>query len=290
MSLLRKAKTKRVLCTHCGKPNEVGGNAMSVFCNHCRKRLILEDYTIKSYQGVKGYATCGDVVVEKSGRVNAGIQAGNLTIKGHVNGQVLARGTVHVAKTGVLIGSVEAHALDILPGAAINAVCRIGPPKHSIDEPAPQAATAPPPPAESSPATDEAPATRPRRERIPDEPVIEGAAFAPSVIRPREVAARQRAASEAAAVARANAKKAVQPATDPVAEKATTKRKKVSTKTAAKKPTVKKAKTKTTAAKKTKDTSVKSASGTTVKKSDDKKPATKKKIKKITTRRTKKSE
>lgn len=293
MSLLRKAKTKRVLCTHCGKPNEVGGKAMSVFCSHCRKRLILENVTIKSYQGLKGYATCGDVVVEKSGRVNAGIQAGNLTIKGHVNGQVLARGTVHVSKTGVLVGTVEAHALDILPGAAINAVCKIGPPKHAIDGPAPEATTAPPPPTDSTSAADDAPPTKPKRAQIPDEPVIEGAAFAPSVIRPREIAARQRAASEAAAAERANARKAAQQTSEPKppTKKKATSRKAASSKTAAKKSNGKKAKTKKTKTKKksSKDSPDDSATRPAAKKPATKKPATKKKIKKITTRRAKKS-
>lgn len=106
--------------------------AMSVFCQHCRKRLILEDYTIKSYQAVKGYATCGDIVVEKKGRVFASIQAGNLTVRGIVQGEVRACGKVSVSKSGTLMGSVTAHTLAIEPGASLDAVCRIEP--QAIEE------------------------------------------------------------------------------------------------------------------------------------------------------------
>ena len=58
-----------MLCTHCGRDNEVAARAMSVFCVHCSKRLILEDYSVKSFQAIKSYSTCGNIVVEKNGRV-----------------------------------------------------------------------------------------------------------------------------------------------------------------------------------------------------------------------------
>ena len=103
---LRTAKTREVTCTHCGGRNEVAQRAMSVFCAHCRKRLILEDYDIKSYQAVAGYATCGDVVVQKKGRVSAPIKATNLTVKGVVQGEVRVRGRVDIASTG----SITLHA------------------------------------------------------------------------------------------------------------------------------------------------------------------------------------
>lgn len=133
MRRLGTAKTRHVLCTHCGGPNEVAAKAMSVFCTHCRKRLILENYVVKSYQGLKGYATCGDVVVEKTGRISAKIQSGNLTIKGMVQGSVEARGRVEISGSGRLVGDVFAYALAVGPGASIDAHCRIIP-KPTIEE------------------------------------------------------------------------------------------------------------------------------------------------------------
>jgi cytoskeletal protein CcmA (bactofilin family) len=106
---------------------------MSVFCTHCRKRLILENYVVKSYQGLKGYATCGDVVVEKSGRISARIQSGNLIIKGMVQGSVEARGRVEISGSGRLVGDVFAYALAVGPGASIDAQCRIVP-QPTIEE------------------------------------------------------------------------------------------------------------------------------------------------------------
>lgn len=133
MRRLGTAKTRHVLCTHCGGPNEVAAKAMSVFCTHCRKRLILENYVVKSYQGLKGYATCGDVLVEKTGRISARIQSGNLTIKGMVQGSVEARGRVEVSGSGRLVGDVFAYALAVGPGASIDAHCRIVP-KPTVEE------------------------------------------------------------------------------------------------------------------------------------------------------------
>ncbi len=151
MRIPGKSKTRHVFCTHCGADNEVSAKAMSVFCAHCRKRLILENYVIKSFQGLKEYATCGDVVVEKSGRVAAAILAGNLTVKGVVQGDVKVRGCVEVASTGKLSGRIETPALRVQQGAVIDGFCRIEPTRQSepaaAATPDASAATPTPPPA-----------------------------------------------------------------------------------------------------------------------------------------------
>ena len=56
---------KRVICTHCEQPSEVARRAMSIFCPHCKKRLILEDFKITSYYAVREFFTCGDILVER---------------------------------------------------------------------------------------------------------------------------------------------------------------------------------------------------------------------------------
>ncbi len=117
--------SKTVVCTHCQNECEVAKRAMSVFCPHCRKRLILEDYAIKNYTSVRELVTCGDVVVEKRGHVRARVKAGNLTVRGKIQGDVTARGSVKIGKTAHLIGDLEASILEIEDGAVLEGFLRI---------------------------------------------------------------------------------------------------------------------------------------------------------------------
>jgi DNA-directed RNA polymerase subunit RPC12/RpoP len=123
--------TKRVFCTHCNGENEVSRKAMSVVCQHCRGRLILEDYRIATYHAVRLFATCGDILVEQRGFISAPIRVQNLTVKGKVQGDVLARGRVTIDTTGHLRGTITAPRLVVHQGGSIQAFCRIGPsPPH----------------------------------------------------------------------------------------------------------------------------------------------------------------
>lgn len=117
---------KRVLCTHCEKENAVARRAMSVFCKHCNQRLIIQDFSVKSYQAMSEFATCGDITIEKHGHVVAPVKVGNLTIKGKIQGNILARGSVRIYKTGRLKGNVLAPSLRVESGAQIEGYLRIG--------------------------------------------------------------------------------------------------------------------------------------------------------------------
>ena len=99
---------------------------MSTVCPHCHKRLILEDYNVTSYIGLREFATTGDIVVEKSGQVVAGVKAGTLTVKGKVEGSVVVRGRVSVCASGTLKGDVQAPILHIEEGAMVSGFLRIG--------------------------------------------------------------------------------------------------------------------------------------------------------------------
>ena len=105
----------------------MASKAMSIFCPHCRQRLILEDFRIKTYHAVRQFATCGDVVVEKRGAVAARVLVGNLLVKGRVQGDVKARGRVEVTKSGDIRGDISALRLVVHSGATIKGFCRIGP-------------------------------------------------------------------------------------------------------------------------------------------------------------------
>ena len=120
------AQTRDVVCTSCEYVNEVPIRAMSVFCPHCKKRLILENYKIKGYYAVSDFATCGDIVVERRGFVVAPVTVENLTVKGKLQGQVTARGQVSISKTGWLQGDVVAPRPPIESGAVVDGFMRIG--------------------------------------------------------------------------------------------------------------------------------------------------------------------
>ncbi len=122
----RVGAIKEVHCTHCGQSSEVARRAMSVFCPHCKKRLILEDYKITSYYAVREFFTCGTVVVEKKGHVVAPLKASSLTVKGTMQGSVVTPGEVKLTKTGSLTGDVEASSIKIENGAALDGFLRIG--------------------------------------------------------------------------------------------------------------------------------------------------------------------
>jgi hypothetical protein len=122
----RPAPVKRVVCTYCDVACEVAARAMSVFCPHCKKRLILEDFKIKSYHAVREFFTCGEVIIEKRGHVVAPIKAGLITIKGRVQGSVTSRGPATISKTGSLKGALSAPVLRIEQGAVLDGFLRIG--------------------------------------------------------------------------------------------------------------------------------------------------------------------
>lgn len=126
LSTKRVAASREIFCTHCGEPSEVGQRAMSVFCPHCKKRLILENFKITSYHGVREFATCGDIVIEKHGHVAAMIKVGNLTVKGKVQGSITARGFVIIHKTARLQGDIQAPTLQVASGARLDGFLRIG--------------------------------------------------------------------------------------------------------------------------------------------------------------------
>ncbi len=100
---------------------------MSVFCPHCKKRLVLEDFKIRTYYAVREFATCGDIVVERKGHVVAPIKVGNLTVKGKVQGKVTVRGRATISKTGWFKGEIAAPTLHVENGAVLDGFLRIGP-------------------------------------------------------------------------------------------------------------------------------------------------------------------
>jgi len=127
-------EVRTVRCVHCGGESEVAKRAMSVFCIHCKQRLILENFKIRSYHATSLFATCGDIVVEKRGHVYAPIRANNLTVHGQVQGNVEARGCVRIGGSGRLRGDIRAPKLVVTGGAVIDGLCHIAPEPMAADE------------------------------------------------------------------------------------------------------------------------------------------------------------
>lgn len=163
MGILKSTKQtarRTVTCTHCGGQSEVGQKAMSVFCPHCRKRLIIQDFKIKTYHSASEFSTCGSLVVERKGHVVAPIIVGALTVKGKVQGRVTSRGLVLIGKTGWLKGELHAPQLRVEPGGVIIGFVRIG----SLEACPPSKKTGPSPQTAqpgSPPTAVEKPATKP---------------------------------------------------------------------------------------------------------------------------------
>ena len=121
-----KPKTRRVPCPFCERTVEVAVRTMSLFCPHCRQRVILENFKIKTYHATRDFVTVGDVTVEKNGILSAPSRVGSLTVKGKVWGSVQARRRVYIKKTGLVKGNVVSPALVVDDGGVLVGRCRIG--------------------------------------------------------------------------------------------------------------------------------------------------------------------
>ncbi len=118
-------KIRIVRCVHCRGMMRVPARALSVFCPHCQKRVELESLRITGSHPGKKLATCGDVVVEATGWLNAEVVAENVTILGRVRGPVSASVSVEVGPKGHVIGDILAPKIVVREGAIIQGRCQM---------------------------------------------------------------------------------------------------------------------------------------------------------------------
>jgi cytoskeletal protein CcmA (bactofilin family) len=69
----------------------------------------------------------GDVDVDDEAKVNASLDGGDVSIRGHVSGAVIARKKLVVARSGSLIGDVRVARLVIQDGASFSGNVSMGP-------------------------------------------------------------------------------------------------------------------------------------------------------------------
>jgi DNA-directed RNA polymerase subunit RPC12/RpoP len=125
-ALRAKPEKRRIDCPYCAEAIDITSRAMSIFCPHCRERVILENFKIKTYHATRDFVTVGDVAVEKTGTLSAPARVKDMTVKGKVWGNVTARGRVYIKKTGLIKGDVVSPALVVDEGGVLVGHCRIG--------------------------------------------------------------------------------------------------------------------------------------------------------------------
>ncbi len=121
-----KTQARQVACPWCDKPIDTVARSMSLFCPHCNKRVILENFNIKAYHGVKEFVTTGNVTVEKTGTLSAPTRASNVTVVGKVWGNIRALQRVEIKRTGQVRGDVVAPTLVVDEGGVLVGYCTIG--------------------------------------------------------------------------------------------------------------------------------------------------------------------
>lgn len=111
--------------------------AMSVFCKKCQQRLVLEDLRITGSHPGRELATCGNVIIESTAKLQIQRVVGqNVLVRGRVVATIVARGVLEIARDGCVEGDVEAARVVIREGATVRGRCKIvAPPPPEQPEP-----------------------------------------------------------------------------------------------------------------------------------------------------------
>jgi len=103
----------------------VSAKAMSVFCPHCQKRAPLESLRITGSHPGRILATCGDIHIEPSARLNLDIYATHVFVNGRVRGGVSAGASVEVGPSGFVEGDIRAPKIIVRDGGVIQGRCEM---------------------------------------------------------------------------------------------------------------------------------------------------------------------
>lgn len=111
--------TKIARCCHCRGMMRVTARALSVFCPHCQTRVSLEDFRLVAAHPGKKLATSGDILVEKTARLNLDLVGNRIVIHGRVNGAINASDYVEIGATGQVVGNIKAPKLVVRDGGTM---------------------------------------------------------------------------------------------------------------------------------------------------------------------------
>ena len=108
--------TRRLACFKCGKEIFIDKNSQAVTCKYCYHNNDLSDYKIKKILGKK-IETHGTLYLKKRGKIEiSDVQVGDAIIKGIVQGDIKALGTVEIMKRGEIHGKITCSKLIVYKG------------------------------------------------------------------------------------------------------------------------------------------------------------------------------
>ena len=98
---------RSLTCYKCCKEIVVDKNAQAVNCKYCYHHNDLSNYKIKNLFG-KIIETHGLLYLRKKGFIeNSSLRVGNALIKGKINGDISALGTIEINKRGEIHGNIS---------------------------------------------------------------------------------------------------------------------------------------------------------------------------------------
>ena len=108
--------TRRLLCYKCGKEISTNEKAQTVTCKYCYHHNDLCNYKVKALLG-KNVETHGTLYLKRKGVIEiSNIQVGDAVIKGKINGDLHAMGTVEILKSGEIYGKITCRKLIVKKG------------------------------------------------------------------------------------------------------------------------------------------------------------------------------
>ncbi len=111
---------RSLLCFKCGKEIFTDKNAQAVACKYCYHRNDLSNHKIKSVFG-KNIETHGTLYLKRKGKIEiSSIQVGDAIIKGKINGDIRATGTVEILKRGEIYGKITCRKLIVKKGGVFS--------------------------------------------------------------------------------------------------------------------------------------------------------------------------
>lgn len=116
-----KGPVRPVTCYHCGHAFDIAARAMSSSCPKCSKPLNVQDVVVKTAHFVRKIQTCGRIIVEAKGQLNAAHIHAQLGVEviGTVEGNVTCGGVVSIGPKAKWKGDCRSAALVVADGATI---------------------------------------------------------------------------------------------------------------------------------------------------------------------------